>query len=370
VIPISKPLIGEEEQRAVRDVLESGAIAQGPRVAAFEQAFAAYIGVRHAIATSNGTTALHAALLAHGIGPGDEVITTPFTFIASVNAILFCGARPVFVDVDATATIDATQIEAAITPRTRAIMPVHLYGQPADLAAIMAIAGRHDLAVVEDACQAHGARFGSRMVGSFGTGCFSFYATKNMTTGEGGMITTDDEALAQRARRLISHGMRVRYYHETLGYNYRMTDIAAAIGVEQLARLPAFNTRRAANAAYFDHCLADLPGVQPIGLAPGRTHVYHQYVLRIGQHAGLSRDALAAALLSDGIATAIYYPVPVHQQESLRACGLGQVSLPLAEQLAREVLAIPVHPALSTAEAGYIADRVQFHTLRHETVAA
>jgi dTDP-4-amino-4,6-dideoxygalactose transaminase len=364
VIPISKPLIGEEEQAAVRRVLESGLLAQGPRVAEFERAFAAFTGVRHAIAASNGTTALHAALLAHGVGPGDEVITTPFTFIASVNAILYTGARPVFVDIDASFNIDAQLIEAAISSRTRAIMPVHLYGQPADMGAICDIARRRGLAIVEDACQAHGATFEGRKVGAFGTGCFSFYATKNMTTGEGGMITTDDDDLAQRARRIINHGMRTRYYHETLGYNYRMTDVAAAIGIEQLKKLPSFNARRAENAHFYDRQLAGVAGLIAPRVLPNRTHVYHQYTLRVTGETGVDRDRLAAALGDAGIATGIYYPVPAHRQESLRLAGLGAADLPAAERAARQVLAIPVHPGLTECERSSIVDRIASHLSR------
>jgi perosamine synthetase len=361
VIAISRPLIGEEEQAAVRRVLESGAIAQGPRVAEFERAFAAFVGVRHAIATSNGTTALHAALLAHGVGRGDEVITTPFTFIASVNAILYTGARPVFVDIDESFNIDAESIEAAIGPRTRAIMPVHLYGQPADMGAICAIARRHRLAIVEDACQAHGATFEGRKAGAFGIGCFSFYATKNMTTGEGGMITTDDDELALRARRIINHGMRVRYYHETLGYNYRMTDVAAAIGIEQLKKLPSFNARRAENARFYDQRLAGVAGLIAPRALPNRTHVYHQYTLRVTGETGVDRDQLAAALADEGITTGVYYPLPAHRQESLRTAGLGAADLPAAEAAARQVLAIPVHPSLTERERSSIVERIASH---------
>lgn len=356
MIPISKPLIGAEEQEAVQRVLASGIIAQGPRVAEFERAFADFLGVQHAIATSNGTTALHAALLAHGIGPGDQVITTPFTFIASVNAILYAGAQPVFVDVDQSFNIDAQQIEAAITERTRAIMPVHLYGQMADMQTIGELARRYNLAIVEDACQAHGARFNGQMAGTFGTGCFSFYATKNMTTGEGGMITTNDDQIAQRTRRLINHGMKVRYYHETLGYNYRMTDIAAAIGIEQLKKLPAFNARRAEHALFYDQQLADLPGlIRPLVL-PGRTHAYHQYTLRITPDSGCQRDQLAAVLNQQGIGTGIYYPIPVHRQESLQLIGVGTEPCPVAMQLAQEVLSIPVHPGVTEQERMAIAE--------------
>jgi len=361
VISISKPLIGEEEQAAVRRVLESGVIAQGPRVAEFERAFAAFVGVKHAVATSNGTTALHAALLAHGVGPGDEVITTPFTFIASVNAILYTGATPVFVDIDESFNIDARLIEAAITQRTRAIMPVHLYGQTADMRAIGELAAARGLAVVEDACQAHGATFDGRGAGSFGTGCFSFYATKNMTTGEGGMITTDDDDVALRARRIINHGMQVRYYHDTLGFNYRMTDVAAAIGIEQLKKLPAFNVRRAANARFYDDQLAAVPGLRIPGIAPGRGHVYHQYTLRITPEFGRARDEVAEELGKKGISTGVYYPVPVHQQASVRQFLSGEPVLPVAERTAREVLAIPVHPGVGDDDRGFIVDTLASH---------
>ena len=356
MIPISKPLLGEEEQVAVRRVLESGMLAQGPRVAEFERAFAEFIGVKHAIATSNGTTALHATLLAHGVGPGDEVITTPFTFMASVNSILFTGARPVLVDIDDSFNINPAQVEAAITSRTKAIMPVHLYGQAADLGALDQIAHRHGLALVEDACQAHGAEFAGHKAGSFGTGCFSFYATKNMTTGEGGMITTDDEGIAQRARMIIAHGMKVRYYHETLGCNYRMTDMAAAIGIEQLKKLPAFNARRAANAAWYDQQLANIPGLITPSVAPDRTHIYHQYTIRITPEYGIGRDALAEQLGQRGIGSAIYYPIPVHRQHSMRAYGMGDLVCPITEQMADEVLSIPIHPSVTDSDRLLIAD--------------
>lgn len=358
MIPISKPILGEEEQAAVQRVIASGIIAQGPRVAEFERAFAAMVGVKHAVATSSGTTALHAALLAHGVGPGDEVITTPFTFMASINAIIYTGARPVLCDIDASFNIDAAQIEQLITPRTKAIMPVHLYGQPADMDAIGAIARAHGLALVEDACQAHGAEFGGRKAGAFGTGCFSLYATKNMTTGEGGMITTDDDDVAARTRQLIAHGMKVRYYHETLGYNYRMTDIAAAIGIEQLKKLPRFNAARAQNARFFDKAFAGVPGLLTPAVFPQRTHVYHQYTLRITPEFGTPRDDLAAALTQRGVITGIYYPIPAHRQEAVRALGLGEQSFPVAEQFAQEVLAIPVHPALSEADRLFIVDSI------------
>ena len=253
MIPIARPQMGEEEKERVWQALDSGSLAQGPRVREFEEAFAAYIGVEHAVATSSGTTALHLALLGYGIGAEDEVITVSFTFIASANSILYTGARPVLVDIDERDfCIDPARIEAAITPRTKAIMPVSLYGQPADMTAIAEIAERHGLAVIEDACQAHGASIGDRRSGTWGAGTFSFYPTKNMTTGEGGAMTTDDAELAARVRLLREHGMNVRYHHDIVGYNFRMTDIAASIGLAQLQKLPANNERRRQIAARYD----------------------------------------------------------------------------------------------------------------------
>jgi dTDP-4-amino-4,6-dideoxygalactose transaminase len=351
MIPISVPLLGEEEKRAVLETIDSGQLAQGKRVKAFEEAFAVVCGVRHAIATSSGTTALHAAVLAHGIGPGDEVITTPFTFIASANAAIFVGARPVFVDIDErTYNMDSGRIEAAISPRTKAILPVHLYGNPCDMETIMDIAAKHGLVVIEDACQAHGATVGGRKVGSFGTGCFSFYPTKNITTAEGGIITTNDDELADRVRLIRSHGQRERYYHEMIGYNFRMTEIQAAIGLVQLGKLEQFNVARRAHAEYLT---ARLRGVIVPTETPGCKHVYHQYTIRVPN----GRDGLASHLREHGIATMIYYPVPVHKQVVYQRLGY-QDHLPLAEQASREVLSLPVHPALTQQELDKIVEGV------------
>jgi len=339
MIPISVPLLGEEEKRAVLEVIDSGQLAQGKRVEAFEQAFAEVCGVKHAIATSSGTTALQTAVLAHGIGPGDEVITTPFTFIASANAALFASAKPVFVDIDARSyNIDPRWIEKAITPRTKAILPVHLFGNPCDMEAILGIARRHGLVVIEDACQAHGAMVGGRSVGSFGTGCFSFYPTKNITTAEGGIITTNDDALADRARLIRSHGQRQRYYHESIGYNFRMTEIQAAIGLVQVGKLQRFVEARRANAAYLS---AHLQGVVTPVESPGTRHAYHQYTIRVVA----GRDGLVEHLTARGIGTGIYYPLPVHQQVAYQKLGYGG-HFPVAEQASQEVLSLPVHPAL------------------------
>jgi dTDP-4-amino-4,6-dideoxygalactose transaminase len=345
MINIAKPLIGDEEKKAVLEVLDSGVIAQGGRVKAFEEAFAAMCGVRFAIATTSGTTALHTALLALPIGPGDEVITSPFTFIASANSILYTGARPVFTDIEpSTFNMDPALIEAAITPRTKAIMPVHLFGLSCDMDAIQAIASRHNLAIIEDACQSHGALYKGRRVGSFGVGTFSLYPTKNMTSAEGGMITTDDEKIAESCRVIRQHGMRRRYYHDELGFNFRMTDVHAAIGLEQLKKLPRFNQMRQQNAAFLSE---HLQGVVTPFVPQGCEHVYHQYTLRVP---GGRRDALRAHLQSRGVGSEVYYPVPVHQQVYYtQELGYNQ-SLPEAERAAAEVLSLPVHPALSSAD--------------------
>lgn len=351
-VPIAQPLIGPEEKAAVLEVLGSGTLAQGPRVATFEAAFAAYCGVKHAIATSSGTTALHLALLSQGIGPGDEVITTPFTFIASANAILYVGAKPVFVDIDPeTFNIDPDQIERAVTPRTRAILPVHLFGLPADMGRICAIAAARGLAVIEDACQAHGAQYRRQKVGSFGTGCFSFYATKNMTAGEGGMITTNDDEIAERCRFLRQHGMRRRYHHEALGFNFRMTELQAAIGLVQLTKLDGFNAARRANAALLSERLRTVQ----VPVAPDSyTHVFHQYTVRVR---GGNRDRLLVGLREAGIGAEVYYPGLIYHQEPYRAMGYHDW-LPAAEQAVKEVISLPVHPALTPEDLDRIVEGV------------
>ncbi len=351
-IPIARPVIGAEEKEAVLQVLDSGILAQGEHVAAFERAFADYIGVKHAVAVSSGTTALHLAMLAHGIGPGDEVITTPFTFIATANSVLYVGARSVFVDIEPdTFNVDPARIEEKITPRTKAILPVHLFGHPAEMDAIMEIAERHGLLVIEDAAQAHGAEYHGRKVGSFGTGVFSFYPTKNMTTGEGGMVTTDDDRLAERLRLLRDHGMPRRYVHEVLGYNFRMTNIAAAIGLAQLRRLDEFNRVRIANAAYLSERLHRV--VTPV-VRPGVRHVFHQYTVRVPD----SRDEAVEKLREAGIGVGIYYPIPIHRQPLYRQLGYDD-RLPVAERAAGEVLSLPVHPSLSRADLDRIVEAVE-----------
>jgi dTDP-4-amino-4,6-dideoxygalactose transaminase len=353
MISISKPYIGEAEKAAVLEVLDSGMLAQGPRTAQFEERFAQVCGVRHAIATANGTTALHLAVLTCGLGPGDEVITTPFTFIASANSILFAGAKPVFVDVDAeTFNLDPALIEQAVTPRTKAILPVHLFGQMCDMDALQALANKYGLKIIEDACQAVGATYKGRTAGSFGIGAFSLYATKNVMSGEGGMITTDDDALAERCRLLRNHGMKRRYYHDLLGFNFRMSDVHAAIGLAQMGRLDEFTAKRRANAAYLN---AHLKSVITPKVKDGYGHVWHQYTIRVDR--GRDRDAAAQRLNDAGIGTGVFYPIPAHRQAYMREV-VGDVSLPVAEQLAKEVISLPVHPQLSPSDLDAIVTEV------------
>ncbi len=347
MIPIAKPLLGEEEKKAVLEVLESGMLAQGQKVSLFEKEFANFIGVKHAVAVSNGTTALHTVLLAHGIGKGDEVITTSFSFVATGNTIRMVGAIPVFVDIEEdTFNIDPELIESAITPRTKAIMPVHLFGLSADMTKIKAIAEKHNLIIIEDACQAHGAAWAEQKVGSFGTGCFSFYPTKNMTTGEGGMITTNDDLLAKNARLIREHGSEKKYYHDIVGYNHRMTDIAAAIGREQLRKLLQFNVLRRNNAAYLSSQLTSVPGMVCPEVLAG--HVFHQYSIRVTSQFPKSRDEVIAFLQQRGIGTAVFYPVPIHKQKAYQ--DWHHYQLPVTERLASEILALPIHPSVTVQE--------------------
>ena len=345
MIPVARPDIGPEEIAAVTAVLESGMLAGGRRVAELEQRWAAFVGTKHAIAVSNGTVALMCIFEGLGIVPGDEVITVGHTFNATVSAILYTGATPVFVDIEPdTYVIDAAQIEAAITPHTRAICPVHLFGLPADMDMIVAIASRHGLAVVEDACQAHGAEFRGRRVGSFGHGAFSLYGTKNMTTGEGGLITTDDDHLADWIRLYRNQGMRERYHHEILGYNFRLSDVAAAIGLCQLDKLERNTARRREIAARYDEAFADLPIRTPI-TPEGRTHVFHQYTVDVGPQ----RDAIVTALAAAGVSTGIYYPIPVNRQPYVLERGIS-ADLPATDVAAERTLSLPMFPSMTEAE--------------------
>ncbi len=344
MIPIAKPIIADDEIDEVVKVLRSGFIAQGPKVAEFEEKFAEYLGVKHAVAVSSGTTALHLALLAAGIGPNDEVITTPFTFAATGNSVLHVGAKPVFIDIDnKTYNLNPENIENVITDKTKAVMPVHLYGQPAEMDTIKQIAEDHDLIVIEDAAQAHGAVYKGKKAGSLGDmGCFSFYPTKNMTTSEGGIITTENEEMAEKARVLRSHGESERYTHVVLGYNFRMTDIAAAIGIVQLKKLDKFNEKRIANAKYLTERIDKINGITAPFVSADVKHVYHQYTIRVGKS---RRNELMEFLNSRGIGTGIHYPKPIYKQKLYKELGFS-ASCPEAEAASSEVLSLPVHPSL------------------------
>lgn len=344
---IAKPLIGEEEKQAVMAVMDSGVIAQGAVVSEFEKQFAAYIGVEHAIAVSSGTAALHLSLLAAGIGPGDEVITSPFTFIASANAMLYVGAKPVFVDIEFESyNLNPELLEEKITEKTKAIMPVHLFGLPCNMDKITRIAKKYNLKVIEDACQAHGAAINGKKAGSFGlSGCFSFYPTKNMTTSEGGIVTTNDAEFAEKVHLLREHGMKVRYHHDLLGYNFRMTNISAAIGLEQLKKLPGFNATRKQNARRMSELLGDVHGISVPYVPYGYDHVFHQYTIRVQNNFSVPRDALVDQLKEAGIGSGIYYPIPVHKQKIYLDLGYRDV-LPITEKLSEQVLSLPVHPSV------------------------
>ena len=370
MIPIAQPLLGAEEEAAVLGVLASGRLAQGERVAAFERRFAERCHVREAVAVSSGTAALHLAFLAHEIGHGDEVITTAFSFAATANAILLAGATPVFVDIQPdTYTLDPVQAETALTRRTKAILPVHLYGHPCDMNRLQQIAEAYSLALIEDASQAHAATINGTPVGSFGTGCFSFYATRNMTTGEGGMVTTNDPAIAERVRLLRNHGQEARYYQIALGFNLRMTELQAALGAAQLEKLEYFTERRIANASFLTNHLQG--AVQTPVVHPGCRHVYHQFTIRVPSE----RNEWVTKLNAQGVETTIHYPFAIHQQPFYqRQSSLFRVlnpdrrsnvkggnpfaRLPATERAAEQVLSLPVHPALSEEDLSTIAKEV------------
>jgi dTDP-4-amino-4,6-dideoxygalactose transaminase len=354
-IPAARPVIGEDEIAAAVRVLRSGMVVQGPEVAAFEQEFGELVEGRHCVAVNSGTSALQLALLALDLKPGDEVIVPSFSFAASANAIRLAGGVAVFADIEAGSfCLDPDSVAAAITPRTVAIMPVHLYGHPAAMDRIMPIAQAHGLAVIEDAAQAHAAGLGGTPVGAFGlAGCFSFYPTKNMHSLEGGMITTADPEYARKLRLLRNQGMEQRYQNEIVGANMRLTDVAAAIGRVQLGKLAGWTQRRQANAAHLDQRLR---GVVVPPVAEGAKHVYHQYTIRV---AG-DRDAFQDALRERGVGNAVYYPTPIHRLKPfLGEDGRpGPWKLPETDRAADEVVSLPIFPTLTTDELDHIAEAV------------
>ncbi|KAB2903297.1 MAG: DegT/DnrJ/EryC1/StrS family aminotransferase [Anaerolineae bacterium] len=351
-IPISKPNVGEREIAAISEVIRSGMIAQGPKVQEFERRFAEYHGVKHAIASTNGTTALQMAMLANGIGAGDEVIIPSFSFFATASSILFTGAKPVFADIDPeTFNLDPASAESVITEKTKAIMPVHLYGQAADMPAFEALAKKHGLILLEDAAQSHGAKLEGRFVGTWGTSGFSFYPTKNMTTCEGGMLTTQDDEVAERARMIRNHGMSQQYLHEMVGFNFRMTDLMAAMGLIQLDNLPKWTAIRNNNASYYNETLKNV--IKPL-VRDNATHVYHQYTIRMPD--GVDRDEVMKQIQAKGVGVRVYYPLPIHRQPIFEKMGgYENIDLPQTEKATREVMSLPIHPLLTEAERERVA---------------
>jgi perosamine synthetase len=353
MIPIARPDLGQDEIDAVADVLRSGMLGQGRRVAELESQWAARIGVHDAVALSNGTVALTAILTGLGIGPGDEVITVAYTFVATANAILSAGATPVFVDIEPdTYLIDAKRIEAAITARTKAVMPVHLFGLPADMDMIEAIADRYGLAVVEDACQSPGARFRGRAIGSFGHGAFSLGPSSNLTAGEGGLVTTNDARLATWLRAFRNHGIRNDLPADLLGYNLRLTDLAAALAVVQLEKLGRNVHRRQAAARAYDEAFGDLAVRTPV-TPVGRSHVFHRYAL----HVGKIRDEVLAEVIAEGVAAEAPYPVPLHRQPYIQERGL-HADLPVTDAVAAETITLPIFAGLRPDDQQHVIETV------------
>jgi perosamine synthetase len=348
-IPISAVCLGTDVEELVLDVIRSGLIAQGPMVERLEREFAEMIGVDHVVAVNNGTTALIAALDVLDLHPGDEVITSPFTFVATLNAIIESGATARFADIDRDVfNIDPKTVDGVLNSRTKVLMPVHLYGHTADMDLLGDVASEAQLTIVEDAAQAHGARLGDRAAGSWGIGCFSLYATKNLTSGEGGLISTNDAAIADRLRVLRNQGMRQRYVYEMAGNNYRMTDLQAAVCLPQLVSYDAQVAARQANACRLSEALRGLPGVRVPQSMPGCHHVWHQYTILIDDDARLDRDALAEALTAAGIGCGVYYPRPVFDYDCYRDHPQVVVAeSPVAVDVSRRCLSLPVHQHLS-----------------------
>ncbi|RLI54153.1 MAG: aminotransferase DegT [Candidatus Thorarchaeota archaeon] len=371
MIPFAKPIIGDEEVEAVKKVLQSGMLAEGKVSREFERQFADYVGTEFAAVTSNGTTALSTALEAMGIEPGDEVITSPFTFIASANTIAMIGAIPVFVDIDIdTYNIDPDRIEEAITEKTKAIMPVHIFGMPSDMKRIMEIAEKHDLLVLEDACQAHGAEIDGKKIGSWGhAAAFSFYATKNIMTGEGGMITTDDEELYDRMLMVKNHGRGKQggYSHFRIGYNNRMMDLIAAIGLEQMKRFSEIVKTRHATGKMYDKFFADFEEIVPQKEPSGYKSGYHLYAPKLYSDR-LTRDEMVETLRKEGVGSRAVYALPCHKQDTYLTIqnwrwakyvdypDYSKVSLPNAEEVGARHFDIPVHPSLTEEEKEHIRE--------------
>ncbi|MDD5043638.1 MAG: DegT/DnrJ/EryC1/StrS family aminotransferase [Patescibacteria group bacterium] len=362
-INISKPIIEREEIEAVNAVLNSGMLAQGPKVKELEEKFAEYSGTRYAVAVNSGTAALHAAMYAVGVGEGDEAITTPFTFVATANSILMQKAKVVFADIsEEDFNIDINSIKEKISAKTKVIAPVDLFGQIYNIEGLNRLAAERGIKIIEDACQAVGAEYKGKRAGSFGTaGTFSFYATKNLMSGEGGMIVTDDAEVYEQAKRFRHHGQSesTKYEYFDLGYNYRMTDLAAAIALVQLSKIERFNARRAENAEILGSGLADVEGLIVPKVKDDYKHVFHQFSVRITPEFKLSREELMDALKNKGIGTAVFYPKPLHLHPHFKKFGYQEGDFPVAEKISREILSLPVHPLLGREEMEYIIKSIR-----------
>jgi len=360
-ISLASPNIGEEEARAAYDVVKSGWLNEGKKVEIFEKNFAEYIGTKYGIAFFNGTVALHSVLAALNLKQGDEVIVPSFTFISTANSVIFTGAKPVFADIDEhTFNISPDDVNEKISNRTRAIIPVHYGGQSADMKQLCEIADDKKLLLIEDAAEAHGATYQNRKVGSFGNaGMFSFTPTKNITTGEGGIITTNDKKLNDRLRLLKNHGQSSLYHHIILGYNYRMTEMQAAIGIEQLKKLNGIILSKQKNQEYLTKKLSSIKCLTPPVVPADRKHVYMLYTIKIDEKStGLSRDAFMQNLIEKGIMTKIYFP-PVHMQPYYKEIGYSNEKLPVTEKIYNMVCSLPCHSKLTKLEMDYIVDTIK-----------
>ncbi len=358
MISIASPAIGSEEINAVNAVLRSGMLTQGEKVKAFEKNFSSYIGTRHGVACSSGTSALVSGLEALGIKDGDEVITTPFTFIATSNAVLYNGGRPVFADIDEkTFNIDPVNIEHVMTKKTKAVIVVHLYGQPCDMTKIKEVCDAHDLLLIEDCAQAHGAEYKDRKVGTFGdVSMFSFYATKNMITGEGGMMLTDNDSAAEKVRVSVNQGQMGKYDHVMIGYNNRMTDMQAAIGIEQLKKLEDMNRKRRINAEFLTKELKSVSWLETPHVDDNARVVWHQYTVKVS---GTFRDDFLGYLNSNGVGARVYYPKPVYMQPAYRNLDYAEGLCPVSESVSKQVVSLPVHPNLTKSDLEKIVDVVK-----------
>lgn len=366
MIQMTKPIIEQEEINAVNEVLKSGMLAQGPKTKELEERFAKYCGAKYAVAVNSGTAAIHAALYALGVKSGDEVITSPFTFVASANPILMQNAKVVFADISENDfNLDPKKIEEKITPGTKAVIPIDLYGQIYDYGALKNIADKHNLKILEDACQAVGAEYDGAKAGTFGdASAFSLYATKNIMSGEGGVITTNNEEIAEKCKLFRHHGQseKTRYEYHDLGYNYRITDLCASIAIEQLKKVDEFNGKRIQNAKKLNDGLKNIKGIITPSIKPGHKHVFHQYTIRITDEFKSSREKFTAYLTNSGIESKIYYPKPLHLHPHFLRMGYKKGDFPVAEKMSEQVLSLPVHPSLTNDEINYIIDKIELYS--------